>query len=637
MITNGDDAHAVAELAARILAPARTMPVVVVTTRFGSSTPLIDLDRFAAELDGTAELWFVSDPLLTRELGEALPPDCAVYNGAIRTYPPGIEWRTRPRLARRRFSYDDAEAEALASLALGDALDAAHQGAYVGGTVGGASPTRRASGTVASILAGGERAFVALDDGTMAFVAQQAGIAPAPLDWVLEVGARVSGALDESSKRLHPDLAIGGADDLWQSYPVGSVIVALVARVERQRATLLAHPGVAVTVTRSDLSSNPRDRVDLLLTEGDVVEVRVVRDEQGRVALRTIDLDDDEPVTDALPVIAGGPPWLLPGRPLRPEGNDDDDVDALLDAGNGVDALLTTIEDAVSVDTPSPAPAPYSDPGPETGPKPLPGPGRRPAATPTAPIPVVTSAAEGTDTAPGASARGALKSALETVARQKAELEALRAELKRAHGSSEAARIAQLQAAVRELSDRRSAADARAEQAAQKIRDLQASLRQARRIAAADPAQRETPASPAERRARFASADEWVRHEMYVLWVDRLDAATRAEHPWPAPIALGDRFAASVEALPAAKVEKALRCAMEAVCGVIDTKPAREVHALRSGDGASAAPVVRGDGARCKRAYVEQKTPQALRLHYWVLPGGGVELSRVVAHDDVEP
>ena len=633
MITNGDDAHAVAELATRILAPARTMPVVVVTTRFGSSTPLIDLDRFAAELDGTAELWFVSDPLLTRELGEALPPDCAVYNGAIRTYPPGIEWRTRPRLARRRFSYDDAEAEALASLALGDALDAAHQGGYVGGTVAGASATRRASGTVASILAGGERAFVALDDGTMAFVAQQAGIAPAPLDWVLDVGASVSGALDESSKRLHPDLAIGGADDLWQSYPIGSVIVALVARVERQRATLLAHPGVAVTVTRDDLSSNPRDRVDLLLTEGDVVEVRVVRDEQGRIALRTIDVDDDEPVMDALPVIAGGPPWLLPGRPLRPDAGDDDAVDALLGADDDADSASDDVApNDVACDE-----AAGDEAAPQTDPTPLPGPGPRPATTPTTPVAVVSTTSGRTVDAPATTARGALKSALETVARQKAEIETLRAELKRAHGSSEAARITQLQAAVRELSDRRSAADARAEQAAQKIRDLQASLRQARRIAAADPAQRETPASPAERRARFASADEWVRHEMYVLWVDRLDAATRAEHPWPAPIALGDRFAASVEALPAAKVEKALRCAMEAVCGVIDTKPAREVHALRSGDGASAAPVVRGDGARCKRAYVEQKTPQALRLHYWVLPGGGVELSRVVAHDDVEP
>jgi hypothetical protein len=76
---------------------------------------------------------------------------------------------------------------------------------------------------------------------------------------------------------------------------------------------------------------------------------------------------------------------------------------------------------------------------------------------------------------------------------------------------------------------------------------------------------------------------------------------------------------------------------MEAVTGFINKAPAREVHSLRSGDGAADAPLVRADGARCLRAYVEQNTPQARRLHYWALRGGGVELSRVVMHDDVQP
>lgn len=32
-----------------------------------------------------------------------------------------------------------------------------------------------------------------------------------------------------------------------------------------------------------------------------------------------------------------------------------------------------------------------------------------------------------------------------------------------------------------------------------------------------------------------------------------------------------------------------------------------------------------------------EKTPAARRIHYWVVPGGGVELSRIVSHDDVRP
>lgn len=38
----------------------------------------------------------------------------------------------------------------------------------------------------------------------------------------------------------------------------------------------------------------------MLLTEGDVVRVRVMRDEQGRTRLRLSDVDDDEVVMPAL-------------------------------------------------------------------------------------------------------------------------------------------------------------------------------------------------------------------------------------------------------------------------------------------------------------------------------------------------
>ena len=400
----------------------------------------------------------------------------------------------------------------------------------------------------------------------------------------------------------------------------------------------MPHPGVIVAVGRADLSSNPRDRVDLLLTEGDVIEVRVVRDEQGRITLRTIDLDDDEQAMDAHPVIAGGPPWLRLGRPLPGSPVDDLQLGALL----GDDAQTPPSRDSGSeVPRDVPVDEPAGMPAAVRPPRPAPGPGARPVVPLTVPSPSggspLTGAAQEGPPPAAAGQRAALKSALDTVARLKAELETLKSELRRARGSSSDARIAQLESVVRELAERHSAGTARAQQAEAKIRDLQSSLRQARRVASGGAADAVAALSPADRRDMFTSAEEWVRHEMYVLWVERLDAATRAEHPWPAPVAIGERFADSIEALPAAKYEKALRCAMEAVCGLIEVMPAREVHALRSGDGATTAPVVRSDGARCKRAYVEQKTPQALRLHYWVLPGGGIELSRVVAHDDIEP
>ena len=82
---------------------------------------------------------------------------------------------------------------------------------------------------------------------------------------------------------------------------------------------------------------------------------------------------------------------------------------------------------------------------------------------------------------------------------------------------------------------------------------------------------------------------------------------------------------------------KALKAAVEVLTGVAERNAAREVHALRTDGGGDAAQVVRGDGAKCFRAAIEQRVASARRLHYWRLPDGSVELSRVVVHDDFKP
>ena len=59
-----------------------------------------------------------------------------------------------------------------------------------------------------------------------------------------------------------------------------------------------------------------------------------------------------------------------------------------------------------------------------------------------------------------------------------------------------------------------------------------------------------------------------------------------------------------------------------------------DVHALRSSAAGGSPPVVRSDGARAFRLALQQGTPAARRLHYWQLPNGGVELAKVVYHED---
>ena len=53
--------------------------------------------------------------------------------------------------------------------------------------------------------------------------------------------------------------------------------------------------------------------------------------------------------------------------------------------------------------------------------------------------------------------------------------------------------------------------------------------------------------------------------------------------------------------------------------------------------GADTAQRVREDGSKCFRAAIEQNVASARRLHFWRLPDGSIELSRVVVHDDFKP
>ncbi|OYX54199.1 MAG: hypothetical protein B7Y93_07020 [Micrococcales bacterium 32-70-13] len=603
------------ELAQSILNPARRRPIAVVTTTFGGDVPYVDVAELAAAVSDVADIAVVSSGDLTFELAAALPNNCETFNGAVRSFPVGDEWRERPSLARRRFSFSKNEQQKVLDAVVDDLIGMAHR---AGLSVASAADARPASGVVARMLADDSRAIVQLDGGGLATISAEVTFAPAPLRWVVREGTRVTGQLDPETRRLALDPAIPDASALWSRYPDGSVTLALVHTVERQRATLLVHPQHPVSVTRADLSPNPLDRVDLLLTEGDVIEVRVVRGPQGRRALRTIDLDDDEPVLPAVALTPGGEPWLEIGRSLlEPEPEL---------TVTSIEQFLSTvgITRAPEIDEPEAVEAVAVEaPAVEAPTAPRPGPGSRPAAAPATPAP-------SPDTA--TSKRTALQSALATIDELQAKLRAARSA--RTGPSTDALRVEveQLKGLAATLVAEKQRAFDEARALRDRLKDAQASLRAARRTAA-DVA----PATARDRRGRFADAEQWIRHELYLQWVDRLDASTRAQHPLTDALVIGPRFADSLAGLDDTQLDKALRCAMEAASGFITKVGAREVHALRSGDGASDAPVQRSsDGARCMRAYVEQNTPQARRLHYWVLRGGGVELSRVVLHDDVE-
>jgi hypothetical protein len=134
----------------------------------------------------------------------------------------------------------------------------------------------------------------------------------------------------------------------------------------------------------------------------------------------------------------------------------------------------------------------------------------------------------------------------------------------------------------------------------------------------------------------FPEVEDAVRHSVCLAWVSRVPASEKPSAPLPV-YQVGARFAASLHKLDQAQTMKAFRCAVDVLTGKVKAMPSRRAHILRNGDGVGSPAVTRLDDAICWRVNVETGAASARRLHYWKLPNGRIELSRVVVHDDMLP
>jgi hypothetical protein len=162
------------------------------------------------------------------------------------------------------------------------------------------------------------------------------------------------------------------------------------------------------------------------------------------------------------------------------------------------------------------------------------------------------------------------------------------------------------------------------------------------RLARAEAAARPAPAKPAPRprpgveavkpaRRMFANAEDEIRHRVLVLWAEQTTPQEKADQPLPS-FAVAESFGPSVDDLTVhtpVLLDKIARAVLRVLLG-----QDRDAHKLDVNGGGR---LTREDGAVPWRSYVEQKTPSARRLHFFKLPGGGIELSRVVLHDDYTP
>ncbi|HEX2705872.1 MAG TPA: hypothetical protein VHM65_08940, partial [Candidatus Lustribacter sp.] len=135
--------------------------------------------------------------------------------------------------------------------------------------------------------------------------------------------------------------------------------------------------------------------------------------------------------------------------------------------------------------------------------------------------------------------------------------------------------------------------------------------------------------------APFTDPVRQLEHEIYLEWVTRIPAAEKESRPL-VTCKLGPEFLASMAQVHGVSRRKVVQVVVEVLTGLAEQLDSRELHLLRTGPGGDDPPVVRGDGARCWRVAVQRGTPAAARLHFW-RTASGVELSRVVVHDDLRP
>lgn len=585
----------------------RKKPWVVMSTASGEIEPRFDLDQVVNELAGLAQIAVVIDGEASWRLSSLLVDYEDVYAGAARVYPAGYtpENPLKPGPVRT-LQRGQSEAKPTARL-ISDALSSAYQSGVFETQAASAINT---TGTIRGFL-GDHRAIVDVG-GSLASLAEETTYPGVPLHWLFREGQEITGRHESRNGRFLADTRKPQSEELVEQFPYGTVTWALVDEADRRSALLRVHPGHQFSVSRAEVSGNELDRVDLLLSPGEVVRTRIYRDPQGKTRLRLDDIDDDEAVLDSIDFGAG--PWIVEGRDLA---EDDEDSQVSIDTDKIEIASLASVTSGESLATPEV----------ETAQAPAPRPGPGPAVA----LPQASKVAGQQDKADSS---GAGKTAVATLENQ---LHTLRGRLSVAEARLQRLGGDKAEVLYNQVREERNQAFTEINHLKGELKEARADLSEARKKLRNQVSSGHT-SSPSSRKPRFATAEEWFREEVRRTWLSLYTPQERArwaiiDSDWN----LGSRFTDSLTELRDSQLRRVTKLVVHLVTGRNAEQNIVESHPLRSADEVSAPPVTREDGAVCLRAYVEEGMPQSRRLHYWKLGDGSLELSRVVLHDDMQP
>lgn len=309
-IQHVDDERSASALA-DVLNGTRTRPVVVVTVPAGRAEPWIDVEEIARETGTLATVYLMPTGPFTWEFSNRMAEGTQVYGGAGRVYPVGHEWISDLTKSPLRFAFNDADGNRATQQLISDALRMAAAAGLVHSLP--ARELRKVTGVVKMVVAG--RALVDVGNMFPASIAEELTVEDTAIERIVTVGQRIEGWYDAESNRIDLSKALRPAADALATYRVGDVVLSKVTKVRSGKAELLLFPKtttppVVVTVLRADVTTNPADDLRTLMTVGEVLPARVV-DTGPQWSLRLNDVDDDEPIAPAPPLLTGGPPWLV--------------------------------------------------------------------------------------------------------------------------------------------------------------------------------------------------------------------------------------------------------------------------------------------------------------------------------------
>ena len=585
VVTSGKD------LALQLRAAGRTRPAAVISWHPEQPENRIDVEHIAREIGDLADVFWLENGPESYAFGDGLPSGVHVFGNAARVYAEDLRWMTAVHRSPLRMARDREAAVRAAEDIIEDVLGLIT--VVPAKSVPARTLPRRVRGTVKAFASAGSRAIVELGDGSCCTIQREHVVPPVRLDWMLEPGQSVEGDLNAEDRTLDIN-GLKTAPRLAELYRPGDLVLALAEQVSARNAKLTLYPGSSWTVDQARISSNPLDTADSLVTEGEVVVARFLRI-NGAVALSLLDVDDDAEVVAAPALLAGGTPWLRSGRHLTEQPTSGRTFPAEAPAGRGQGGVWARGEGSGSA---------------AAGHAPKPS-----AALMTTQLQLEAERRKVLTLQELVAAAGHAGAGLVSLQQEQ---DVLRRELGTEQQIAEDARTALEEA------------EARLARRNVELLDLRAYKRRTQ------PALKRALAAGSD--ALFATADERLRHDVYLAWARNVPASEKARQPLPSDWTAGPEFAASLYGFTEpGVVAKALKATVEVLTGAPERNAARDVHALRANAGADTAQRVREDGSRCFRAAIEQNVASARRLHFWRLPDGSIELSRVVVHDDFKP